>query len=177
MIRSPGIPWNLDVALLALVYVAIGYYGKAQVRNWLSSEEHKYDVASVIVFAVIVVFCSFNIKFGFYYFDMKPVYYRELILAIVVPCAFGVVIARLVYWMGKRKFLNWLNRRVAFLGRTTIPIMFIHAPLNTLLLEHFKYGRLFYVLIGVGVPVIITLIFSRFMMMRKLFGLPELSRV
>lgn len=177
LIRSPGIPWNLDVALLALVYVAIGYYGKAQVRNWLSSEEHKYDVASVIVFAVIVVFCSFNIKFGFYYFDMKPVYYRELILAIVVPCAFGVVIARLVYWMGKRKFLNWLNRRVAFLGRTTIPIMFIHAPLNTLLLEHFKYGRLFYVLIGVGVPVIITLIFSRFMMMRKLFGLPELSRV
>lgn len=45
---------------------------------------------------------------------MKPVYYRELILAIVAPCAFGVVIARLVYWKGKRKFLNWLNRRVVF---------------------------------------------------------------
>lgn len=55
--------------------------------------------------------------------------------------------------------------------------MFIHAPLNKLLLEHFKYGRLFYVLIGVGVPVIITLMFSRFKIKRKLFGLPELARV
>lgn len=61
-----------------------------------------------------MVFCSLNIKFGFYYFDMKPVYSRELILAIVAPYAFGVVIARLVYWRGKRKFLNWLNRRVVF---------------------------------------------------------------
>ena len=28
LLKSPGVPWNLDVSLMALVYFGIGFYGK-----------------------------------------------------------------------------------------------------------------------------------------------------
>lgn len=105
---------------------------------------------------------------------MKPVYYKELVSAILIPCAFGIVLVRLVHWIEKTKLLNRLNHFIILCGRATIPIMFMHIPLN-----HWKeslgYGRVEFILIGIGLPLAFTLIFNRYSAMRKLFGLPDLS--
>lgn len=110
----------------------------------------------------------------FYYFDMKPVYYKELVSAILIPCVFGIVLVRLAHWIEKTKLLNSLNRFVILCGRSTVPIMFMHIPLN-----HWKeslgYGRVGFILIGIGLPLAFTLIFNRYSVMRELFGLPDLS--
>lgn len=108
-----------------------------------------------------------------YYFDMKPRYYKELFLAVLIPCAFGVVLCRAVFQIKKIRGLNWVGRFFALLGKMTIPIMFMHVPLNARK-GHLGYGRIVYVLIGVGVPVIFTVAFHRFRIMRNLFGLPEI---
>lgn len=174
-LQSPGIPWNLDVALMALVYVGIGFFYKGKTRELLESESRKYDLTAEIVAVALVVFCWFIYRDGnrLYYFDMKPVYYKELISALLIPCAFGMVFARLVYWMEKINWLDGLNCFLALCGQATIPIMFMHIPLN-----HWKeslgYGRATYVVIGIGIPIVFTLIFNKYKAMRKLFGLPKL---
>lgn len=176
-LKSPGIPLNLDVALLALVYLAIGYYNKERVKCILKSDRKKYDVIAVMIAAILIVFCYFNYRDGepFYYFDMKPVYYHESLSAVVIPCAFGFVIARLIHWIEKCRILDWLSYGLAYLGQMTIPIMFLHVPLNNCK-DVLGYGRFVYILIGVGIPVVFTMIFNRFHVMRKLFGLPEIKR-
>lgn len=55
----------------------------------------------------------------------------------------------------------------------TIPIMFMHIPLNHWK-DAFEYGRVMYVVIGIGIPIVFTLIFNKYKAMRKLFGLPKL---
>ena len=173
-LQSPGIPWNLDVALMALVYVGIGFFYKDQIKKLLKYDSRRFDLLAVLIAIVLSLFCWFIYRAGnqLYYFDMKPVYYKEFISALLIPCAFGMVLVRLVHWMGKIKWLDGVNQFLALCGQATIPIMFMHIPLN-----HWKnelaYGRGIFVLIGVGVPIVFTIMFQRNRMMRKFFGLPE----
>lgn len=37
LLKSPGTPWNLDVSLMALVYVGIGFFYKQQIKNGLKN--------------------------------------------------------------------------------------------------------------------------------------------
>ena len=175
-LESPGIPWNLDVSLLALVYLAIGFYYKDKIRGIFRTENKRLDVTAFLLALGLGVFCYFNCRSGnpFYYFDMKLIYYMYLFSAILIPCAFRLVIARIIHLICKYKALDWLTSCFAYLGQMTIPIMFMHVPLNTWK-GTIGYGRLVYVLIGVGIPVAFTLIFNRFSIMRKLFGLPKLQ--
>lgn len=176
-LQSPGVPWNLDVSLMALVYIGIGFFYKKQIKELLESDSKYYDMVAGITVAGLIELCWFIYRDGnrIYYFDMKPVYYKELVSAILIPCAFGIVLVRLVHWMEKVKWIGMLNRFFVLCGRATIPIMFMHIPLN-----HWKdamvYGRCVYVLIGVGVPLVFTSLFNRYGIMRKLFGLPNLQK-
>lgn len=185
LLSSPGVPWNVDVALLAVVYLAIGFYYRERIERWLKEDDKKYDVIALIISILLVVFCVINYCGGrrLYYFDMKPLYYKELISAVVIPCGFGIVLCRNVYWIeiicDRIKVMKLMENGFALLGRMTLPIMFMHVPLNTWK-EQFGYadawnGRGVYVAIGIGVPVIFTVAFSRFRVMRKLFGLPDLA--
>lgn len=174
LLKYPGIPWNLDVSMMAMVYIGIGFYCKNQTKIILESEDRKYDLVAVIVTVALIVFCYFNYRTGEarYYFDMKSVYYKELVLAVVIPCLFGFVICRITYWLDKVKAMENV---FAFLGRLIIPIMFLHVPLNQWR-EDIGYGFFVYVIIGIVVPIIFTMVFCRFVIMRKLFGLPDLYR-
>lgn len=177
-LQSPGIPWNLDVSLMALVHIGIGFFYKEQIKKLIEMDSVKYDIAALLTAMALAGFCWINYGVGnrFYYFDMKPVYYKELVSAIVIPCAFGLVIARIVRWLTKISCCNAENDFFVLCGRSTIPIMFMHIPLN-----HWKvsigYGRCVYTLIGVVVPLLFTSIFCRFSIMRKLFGLPDLQKI
>lgn len=160
---------------MALVYISIGFFYKNKIKELLESESRKYDFVAGIITVLLVLFCWLIYKDGnrLYYFDMKPVYYKELISAIVIPCSFGIVLARLVHWMEKSEWLNLVNRFLILCGRATVPIMFMHIPLN-----HWKdslgYDRIVFLVIGVCIPLAFTLIFNRYKFMRKLFGLPKL---
>lgn len=156
---------------MAMLYIGIGFYCKNKIKIILKSGEKKYDLIAAVIIVDLIIFCIFNYSSveAWYYFDMKPVYYKELISAVVIPCLFGFVICRIMHWLEKVKVVENV---FAFFGRMTIPIMFLHVPLNQWM-ENIVYGRLLYVLIGVVVPVIFTLVFCRFEGMRKLFGLPD----
>lgn len=172
---EPGVPWNADVALLAVIYLAIGFYSKKRIAEWMNEDNKKYDVTVLIVIALLVIFIVFNYSDGrrWYYFDMKYLYYKELFLAVVIPSAFGLVLCRTVFWIEQCKGLCVAENLFAYLGRMTIPIMFMHVPLN-ILKEKLGYGLLVYILIGIGVPVVFAFVFGKFKIIRKMFGLPEI---
>lgn len=176
-LKTPGIPWNLDVALLALVYIEIGYFYKKQIKKLLECDMLKYDLVASVIAVGLVVFCSFNYgyKSEFYCFDMKPVRYGELVLAIIIPCAFGFVLARLIHQITKAGWLQMLRDFLILCGKVTVPIMFMHVPLN-----HWKdylgYGRLIYMTIGIGIPLVVAFVFNKNPVMRKILGIPKLNR-
>lgn len=161
---------------MALVYVGIGFFYKGKIRELLESESRKYNLIAGIVAITLVIFCRFIYRDGnrFYYFDMKHVYYKELISAILIPGAFGIVLIRLVHWMEKVKWFKLTNQFLILCGRATIPIMFMHIPLNHWK-EEFGYGNCVYVLIGVGIPLLVSVTLNKYKSMRKLFGLPKLQ--
>lgn len=132
LLQSPGIPWNLDVALIALVYVGIGYFHKDKIKKLLEAEAVRIDVVAGIIAVLMGIFCWVNYRdvSPFYYFDMKPVYYRELICAVPIPCAFDFVLVRTVHWLFNTAALGGFLDFVALCGRATIPIMFMHIPSN-----------------------------------------------
>ena len=148
---------------------------KEQIRMLIVTRENKYDMFALGITVLLTGFCVFNYWDGrcLYYFDMKPLYYKELCLAIIIPSAFGIVLCRITYWITHCQALGWLNKGLEYWGRMTIPIMFLHIPLNYWK-DILGYGRGVYVLIGVGGPVLFTLLLNRFKIMRKLFGLPKL---
>jgi hypothetical protein len=174
---SPGILWNADVSLLAIIYLAIGFYCKKTINRMLLEDNLKIDIAVMLISLIIIAFCIFNYWGGrrFYYFDMKYIYYKELISAIIIPSAFGLILLRVVYWIERINKLSYLEDVLAFLGQMTIPIMFMHMPLNALQ-SLIGYGRIVYFFIGICVPVIITVLFNKFAIMRKFFGLPLIKK-
>ncbi|MCD8107267.1 MAG: acyltransferase family protein [Oscillospiraceae bacterium] len=172
LLDSPGIPWSLDTSLLAMVYIAIGYYNKDKILKLLDRNK-RYDLTACAILICLAVFCYFNYRGeSFYYFDMKHVYYKELISAIMVPVLFGFVLCRIVYWVDK---VEIAGKILGQLGRMTIPVMYLHVPLNGRLQEFLGYGSIVYIAVGIGIPVLCSLILYRFSLMRKLFGLPNLK--
>ena len=143
----------------------------------LESDSRKYDAVAGVTAFGLVMFSWFIYRDGnrLYYFDMKPAYYKELLLAVLIPCDIGNVFARFAYWLEKEKYFEILKRFLYLCGRATIPIMFMHVPLN-----HWKdcvgYGRLEYMVIGIGIPLMIIFAFNENSVMRKVLGIPKLNR-
>ena len=166
-------PWSIDVALIAIVYLAIGFYFKMKIRNFMEDSNKLFDTVAVMASLFLIIFCVINYSGDniLYYFDMKPRYYKELVLAIVIPCLFGIVLCRTVYWISRIRILNCVQHCFSYLGQVTIPIMYMHVMLNTWK-KQLSYSLFVYVLIGIGFPIIFSLVFCRFKIMRVLFGLP-----
>lgn len=61
---------------------------------------------------------------------MKSVKYNKFILSIIIPCTTGIVILKVIRWLNGLKILSKILNFIAFLGCNTIPIMFLHMPLN-----------------------------------------------
>lgn len=66
------------------------------------------DAAALFTAITLIVFGLYNYKSRrSYYFHMKPLYYKEyVLLAIVIPSAFGFVIARVVFGMHSVESFN-----------------------------------------------------------------------
>lgn len=176
----PGIPWDMDVALITIVYIAIGFYNKERIKHWMNSNSRKYDIIALIIGLNLMVFIYFNYQKTppIYSFDMKPVYYHELSAALIIPCAFGFVLLRITNLLEKILFFKHINNYLAFLGHITIPIMFLHIPLNHLIqpfIRNSLIGIVVYMIVGIGIPILITVYFCKYKRLRTILGLPQLN--
>lgn len=57
----PGIPGNIDVALLALVYIGIGFYFKELINRWIYEKNIILDFIAFVITVFLIIFCFYSL--------------------------------------------------------------------------------------------------------------------
>lgn len=156
------VPWGADVMLLAVVYFAIGYFARGFVQRYASSRL-VFALSSLLTVGYILLHRMKIMGFGL---DMKYAQYNHLILDLLVPLTMTLALIGLSQILAQWKFANLL----ALAGTLSMPIMYLHIPVNKLLAEYVTYHEVIFTLVGVLVPVLLTRwIFARFKLTQKYY--------
>lgn len=156
------VPWNLDVALMAIAYYAAGYFG----RKPLAGISPPVTLAAVTVSALLIAGDHAG-RFG-YVLNLKYVVYNHLLLDLLIPMVMTIGLLGISQLWARSR----LGPAVNWLGHTALPIVYLHVPINTVLLYelHFHYGNAVAALIGFLAPLALSvLLFERFAVTQLLF--------
>lgn len=169
LLKRPGIPFDADVSLLVLSYLIVGYILKDKIVDLFQRKSFKLDIMAVGVAAVLILEHLLMETYGIpRQIDMKLVVYTNPISVYIIPVLYGFVIARLSAFIERN--CERMSRCLSYVGSITIPIMFLHEPLNRFcLLSNYL---LIYLLIGMGIPVLLSITVSKFECC-KYFGIPK----
>lgn len=179
LLQMPGIPLDLDVSLLVLTYLGLGFYLRNTISLFIfNPRERKVTIGTVLSCIICAISIILNIN-DLYYFDMKPMFYHEYISAILVPFAFGILLCRLSYYLCKINSFpgKVVNKALSIIGQCTLPIMFMHLIINGIASQFFNYGIVLFTLIGVVVPVILCHFLSGRVWAKRIFGIPKLDLI
>ncbi|MCP1312150.1 acyltransferase family protein [Paenibacillus tyrfis] len=157
------IPWNADVALMAVAFFFLGYTFKAQLASWL--ERRTWFIPALLISAAAIVLNKEQI--WIFRMDMKMKVYTQPVLDLIVPLACVLVALQLCYWISR-----WPGSSVlAFLGTVTISIMYLHIPVNIVLKYGLglEYGSLVFTLAGVLLPLGAAWLMSKSSLLTTLF--------
>lgn len=179
IIRNPGLPWAADISLIAILYIWIGYTYKNKIKDMFYNASLKLDILAIILLCLIITFLKWNYtseSLGYYYFDMKPRNYENFFGVILIPVMFGIVFSRMLFWAMRLKAFRKLEELLSALGQMTLPIMFMHIPINTFIKSKgYDYGWCIYTALGLGIPVVITLIGKNNKFLCKILGLEKIQ--
>jgi fucose 4-O-acetylase-like acetyltransferase len=156
-------PLNIDVVLIAIVYYAIGFYGK-ELLNKLSKKYIVFGVLVGLVASSVLLYLGKNILLD-YNLDMKYSQYRNLILDLAIPLLFTITIILISMIIQEFKVL----RKIGYLGENTLFIMYLHILLNEILSDKFHYGYGIYIVIGVVLPIMFSLFIKQFKLINYIF--------
>lgn len=146
------IPLNLDVCLISISYFAMGFYLKNRISEIVSKPSVYYLIISFLL-CVTLMYLSVSKDFN-YVLDLKYGQYKHVALDTLIPLMWGVLLLIISSAIKEVKILS-------FIGKNTLPIMYLHISINNILMKYFHYGIIFYLLIGIAVPIIFILICSR----------------
>lgn len=162
-LKNFNLPWNIDVALLAVTYYAVGYYGRTIIPALIRARA---------ALPVLLPLCAFVFYMEYagvinYSLNMKYKEYDAVILDLAIPLLISLTICSAVYYLSRLLPLTWLGN----LGRNTIAIMYLHLPVNYALkyLLGAEYGLLMFTAVGVGVPLLVALWAGRYPALSKLY--------
>lgn len=152
------VPWDLDVSLATMIYMAVGYYG----RRFISD-------CRLLPWAALLSLL-FLLGYGLgvfdYRLDMKYLVYTNPILDLIIPVSFSLVIFGLSHYLSRTR----AKKPLAILGVWSMPIMYQHLIINRVLEDYFSYGYAVFICVGLILPVLITgLLLERFAFTRRVF--------
>lgn len=169
LLKRPGIPFDADVSLLVLSYLIVGYILKDRIVDLFQRQSLKLDVIAIGVIGLLILEHLLMEKYGVSrQIDMKLVVYKNPISVYIIPTLYGFVIVRLSAFIERN--CGRLSLCLEYVGSVTIPIMFLHEPLNRFC--PMSNYLLIYLLIGMGIPVVFSIAVSRFEYC-KYFGIPK----
>lgn len=161
----PGIPWNADVVLLALVYFATAFWMKAFITKIITSNKYQYNLLAVCSFLLFCFIYFWGCKIMNIELDMKNVMYKNVSSAFVLPMLAGIILLRIVHYLS---YFQCIINFFAYIGIVSIPIMFLHMPFNQLFGRN--YSLLIFLMVGVAFPVMINFICAKKKVLQLLFG-------
>lgn len=152
--RQIMVPWDIDVAMLTLTYYAFGFFAKDVLKNLntvITAASTAFTMFLIFIGALGLFSYSINVKYGTC---------SNLISDLIVPITISVALFALSQKCSSFKAAGVL----AILGKYSLPIMYLHLPVNIILHNYYNiiYGPLAFVLIGLAVPTVLGIIFERF---------------
>ncbi|MEK4384697.1 acyltransferase family protein [Solibacillus sp. FSL W7-1464] len=145
--QSIPMVWNIDVALMAIVYFAVGYYFK---ELWMNISKRWMGTA-IFLSATAIMLENFNIID--YRLSMKFLRYDHIILDLVIPISFTIVLVGSFQLLAEKLSLNWLLK----IENHSLTIMYLHIFADIILNDYFTYGLIGYTLIGIFIPIIVSI--------------------
>ena len=133
----------------------MGYYGKQTIARWRKADQFQVDFAAIVIAIILVT--EFAVMGG-RTIDMKQVLYPNLLYNYLIPIGYGLGLLRLCRIISKR--LKRIKCALQAIGQMTIPIMYLHEPLNRYL-QIAQDNILVYVLIGIGAPAFFVMLIQR----------------
>lgn len=140
--------WNLDVALMAIIYFAIGYYFK---HLWMDISKRWMSTA-LFLSATAVLLDRINIID--YRLSMKFLRYDHFILDLVIPISFTIVLVGCFQLLAAKLSINWLQK----IENHSLSIMYLHIFADIILNDYFTYGLIGYTTIGIFIPIIVSIL-------------------
>jgi polysaccharide biosynthesis protein PslL len=145
------VPWNIDVALLALSYYTFGYL----LQRIFTFYKKKIDFLKLLMFCVIggTVFI-FTLRSQIaYIFDMRSVTYHHLFLDLIIPITLTLLLFSLCILITK---LGPLSNILSYIGKSSLIIMYTHVPIKIIYEEATVPNHYLIVLLGLILPLLIA---------------------
>ena len=142
---------NIDVALMAVTYFAIGYYMKA---IWMNIT--KSWLLAGLIGSITAIFLD-STKVIDYHLSMKFLRYDHFVLDLLIPLSFTLVFVGIFQLIASHMSLTWLQQ----IEKHSLSIMYLHLFTNILLQDFFAYGIVEYTVFGVGIPILISILIQK----------------
>ena len=143
--------WNIDVALMAVVYFSLGYYMKG---IWMNVSR-RWLIAGLIGSVTAVLLDRFNVID--YHLSMKFLRYEHFILDLIIPLSFTLVLVGVFQIIAAQLSLKWLQK----IEKHSLSIMYLHIFTDILLNDYFTYGIIGFTAFGLVVPIVVSIIHSK----------------
>ncbi|WP_432357160.1 acyltransferase family protein [Sporosarcina sp. UB5] len=143
--------WNIDVALMAIVYFAIGYYFK---EFWMDVPK-RWMVVALVISVTAVLLDSFHLID--YRLSMKFLRYDHFVLDLVIPLSFTVLFVGIFQFITARLSLTWLQK----IEKHSLSIMYLHIFADIILNDYFTYGLIGFTAIGLFIPIIVSILIKK----------------
>jgi hypothetical protein len=143
--------WNIDVALMAVVYFAFGYYMK---NIWMNVTK-PWLIAGIIGSVSAFSLDWFNVID--YHLSMKFLRYDHLVLDLLIPLSFTLVFVGVFQLIASRMSLKWLQR----IEKHSISIMYLHIFTDVVLNDYFQYGIIGFTVFGLIIPIVASIIIQK----------------
>jgi len=155
------IPLALDITLISLTYYSVGYYFKKFIKNIpITLTALAVTLSSLIVFFHSKGYLNFK-------YELKYIQYTNLILDFLIPILFTLAVLGICQQIERSKYIT---NPLASIGVLSLPIMYLHFPLNLVIKNYVLYGSLIFIGLGLLAPYIVSkLVFTRFAVTRTLF--------
>jgi hypothetical protein len=150
--------WNLDVALMAVVYFALGYYMK---NIWMGITK-PWLIAGLVGSITAVFLDWFNVID--YHLSMKFLRYEHVLLDLIIPLSFTLVFVSIFQFIASRMSLKWLQK----IEKHSISIMYLHIFTDVLLNDYFTYGIIGFIAFGLVIPIFASIIIQKLVPYGKL---------
>ena len=151
--------WNLDVALMAIVYFALGYYMK---NLWMHIT--KPWLAAALITSITAVILDWHHIID-YHLSMKFLRYEHVLLDLIIPLSFTIVLVGLFQFIASKLSLQWLQN----IEKHSISIMYLHIFTDIVLNDYFEYGLIGFTAFGLIIPIITSIAIQRLVPYGRLF--------
>lgn len=162
------LPWNIDIALAAMIFVFIGYeLRKNKILERFS--EYRNQILYYCVISAICLLWFFMSKNSF--LSMNDRQYNNYIYAYIAAISASFVIFSICYKIQNLKILSFINNKFSFIGAETLIILVMHSKVihYTPVLSCLRYNDFIFAIYVVLFCLMIGLVVKRIPLLNKCY--------